>query len=429
MPDHDGLMRIFWPLDIPSTNSPGVIVGWKNSELDVLVVAILEEVEVRNVENALKVGTLFRSADHVISRAFELCGQSSMYVLGTVNCPSSTDHSLLRVTTGLGSRLPQISCPKAKTMQIIMFNRPRPRRMQYISLDPIALALGDKNEQIPFPGIDAEDELLEAKRREKDLALVEKLKLHTVTKHRPSSKELALPKIVTQINFSWELHQLLQKNIAMVGTRSRRSLSVSERVVESATTMRDYILMTIWHLITAYIYPVIRQGFILMLLFHRIVAEFLLRILEYRARPGYAALKDVSATAQQVEIRLLQFCYWPMQYVTLRKRKADWESITTSHPDYIRFYNSLWLVANDVIIGIALGSSIIDNSGWLADQISTFLSTYTVASLQRTIDWLMDWPAGLKLNNELAQFLGDLFLWVIEYWSSMLSILRYEYFV
>jgi phosphatidylinositol glycan class Q protein len=46
MPEQDGLMRIFWPLDIPRTASPGVIVGWKNSELDFLVVAILEDVEV-----------------------------------------------------------------------------------------------------------------------------------------------------------------------------------------------------------------------------------------------------------------------------------------------------------------------------------------------------------------------------------------------
>lgn len=46
MPEHDGLMRIFWPLDIPRTISPGVIVGWRNSELDFLVVAILEDVEV-----------------------------------------------------------------------------------------------------------------------------------------------------------------------------------------------------------------------------------------------------------------------------------------------------------------------------------------------------------------------------------------------
>jgi phosphatidylinositol N-acetylglucosaminyltransferase subunit Q len=48
MPEHDGLMRIFWPLDIPRSNSPspGIIVGWRNSGLDVFVVAILEDVDV-----------------------------------------------------------------------------------------------------------------------------------------------------------------------------------------------------------------------------------------------------------------------------------------------------------------------------------------------------------------------------------------------
>lgn len=145
----------------------------------------------------------------------------------------------------------------------------------------------------------------------------------------------------------------------------------------------------------------------------------LLLVLEWRPRPHYAALKDISATAQQVEIRLQQFCYWPMQYVTLRQRKIDWASVNTGHADYIRFYNSLWLVANDVIIGIALGSYIIDNAAWVSDQISLLLSTYTVEALQTSISWLMGWPAGLKLNNELGAFLGDLFLWVIDYWCSM----------
>jgi phosphatidylinositol glycan class Q protein len=46
MPEHDGLMRIFWPLGIPRTGSPGIIVGWRNSGLDVFVVAILEDVDV-----------------------------------------------------------------------------------------------------------------------------------------------------------------------------------------------------------------------------------------------------------------------------------------------------------------------------------------------------------------------------------------------
>jgi phosphatidylinositol glycan class Q protein len=341
-------------------------------------------------------------------------------VLGAVNSPASSDPGHINATTNPSSRIPRILCAKASTIQIIMFNRPLPNRMQYISLSPISLALGDKADHSRHSSdtMDIEDERIEAKNRIRVNELVEKLKYHTVTKHPPSAKELALPRIVNQINCSWELHRLLQKNIALVGTRSRRSLSVSERVVESASSMRDFVVMAVLQLVTVYIYPIIRRSFIFGLLCHRVVAELLLLVLEWRGRSNHAALKDISATAQQVEIRLQQFCYWPMQYVTLRRRKNDWESVTTSHPDYIRFYNSLWLVANDVIIGIALGSYIIENSGWVAEQISSILSTYTVAVLQRTISWLMYWPAGLKLNTELARFLGDLFLWVIDYWSS-----------
>jgi phosphatidylinositol glycan class Q protein len=380
--------------------------------------------QARNVENALKVGTLFRNSSHPISRIYELCGQSSMHVLGLANSPQIEVENLqMHAAISPSLKVPQVSCARASTIQIIMFDRPLPNRMQHISLNPISLALGDKAEMaiLAQGSVDAEEEREEMKNRDKTEKLVQKLKLHTVTKYPPSQKELALPRIVNQVNCAWELNMLLQKNISLVGRRSRRSLSVSERVVESATTMRDFVFRAIWQILTLYIYPVLRRAFVIGLLCHRIIAEAFLLVLEWRAKPDYAALKDISATAQQVEIRLQQFCYWPMQYVTLRKRKDDWESVTTSHPDYIRFYNSLWLVANDVIIGIALGSYIIDNSTWVAESISEILSLYSIAALQRTISWLMDSPAGLKLNNELAAFLGDLFLWVIDHWSSMMS--------
>ncbi|KAH6847287.1 N-acetylglucosaminyl transferase component-domain-containing protein [Chaetomium sp. MPI-CAGE-AT-0009] len=429
MPENDGLMRVFWPADLPRSDHRGVVVGWRNSALDVFVLAILEAVEPRNVEFALKIGTLLRDAAHPVGRIYELCGQSSIQVLGLSNTPDSADldSSWIHVAIGPGRRVPCVTCPRASSIQLILFERPRPERMQYISLNPIALALDDKHDSsrqdIP-DGSEDDDEKGERKRKEQKRRLVEKLKQHSISKRVPSEKEQALAKIVNQINWAWELEQLLQKNVSRIGTRPKRSLSVSERVVESATTARDMMLVWMWDLFTVYVWPIIKRIFVMGLMAHRVAAEVLLRILEWRAQPRYAALKDISATAQQVEIRLQQFCYWPMQYVTLRLRKNDWESVTTSHPDYIRFYNSLWLVANDVIIGIALGSYIIDNAGWAAEEISKLLSQYTVDALQSSISWLMGWPAGLKLNNELGAFLGDLFLWVIEYWSSCIEALR-----
>jgi phosphatidylinositol glycan class Q protein len=293
--------------------------------------------------------------------------------------------------------------------------------MQYISLSPISLALGDKGDTVMWNPLQEE---VEAKERKKKEELVDKLKLHSVISRPATQKELSLPMIVDQINCSFELNAVLQKNIGLIGRRMKRALSVSERVVESANNLWNYTWILICYIGRVWVYPVAARLFILGLIAHRIAGEAILRVLDWRpGSPDSPALKDVSATAQQVDIRLQQFCYWPIQYMTLRKRKNNWESITNSHPEYIRFYNSLWLVANDVIIGMALGSYIIENSTFVASQMDMVFTTWAIEGLRRMIEWLMKWPGGLKLNTELAAFLGDLFLWVIDHWAG-----RYLFF-
>jgi phosphatidylinositol glycan class Q protein len=229
--------------------------------------------------------------------------------------------------------------------------------------------------------------------------------------------------LVEQVNCSWELNALLQKNVGILGRRMKRAASVSERMVDSANNLGDYILMASSHVIWVWIWPVLAQIFISALMANRVAAEVVLRALHWRpaASPDRPAVKDMFATAQQIDIRLQQFCYWPIQYLTLRKSRAGWGSITNSHPDYIRFYNSLWLVANDIIMGIAVGSYILDNSELAAAKVDMIFSAWSIDGLRRTIIWLMGWPGGLKLNTELADFLGDLFIWVIDYWAGMSS--------
>ena len=372
------------------------------------------------MDSALRIGHLFRDSRHPMRQIYQLCGNNPMCVIGTVNPTaqaSGFDAShVLAYMAPLGS-LPSIFCPRGCniSVQIIVFDRPSPHRMQYMSLSPISLILGDKalNTDRHYH-VPSSKELIEDESRAQNERLREKLKLHTVVRHPASQKENLLSTILGQINCSSELAELIDSNSYLLGPRQRRSLSVGEKVVESATTLRDYVLAMTWHAITVWVYPILTRAFIMGLICHRLIAEVVLRVLEWRPRPDSAALKDVSATAQQVDIRLQQFCYWPIQYLTLRKRRDEWESVNDRHPDYIRFYNSLWLVANDVIIGIAIGSYMIDNATWVAWQIDTVLSGWTVEGLRDMIAWLMDWPAGLKLNTELAKFLGDLFLWVID---------------
>lgn len=419
--------------------------------------------KLRNVENALLVGTLLRHSIHPIQDLLKRCGHSSMRVLGSVNPPNPPEHFdpfLLATYTDSPSRFPRLYCPTDihLTAQIIIYDRPHPTRMQYLSLTPISLALSDKTDQeqrevslgaieeekdkdhkrrgpekdedskTKRPGQNetkshhkesAEDEA-EGRERQRKAALVEKLKLHTVISHPHTQKELSLPTIIDQINCSFELNTVLQKNAGLIGRRMKRALSVSERVVESANDLWDYVYLGLCYITRVWVYPVIARLFVIGLIAHRIAGEAILQVLDWRpGSPDSPALKDISATAQQVDIRLQQFCYWPIQYMTLRKRKANWESVTSNHPEYIRFYNSLWLVANDVIIGIALGSYIIENCVFVASQVDTVLTTWSIEGLRRMISWLMEWPGGLKLNTELAEFLGDLFLWVIDHWAGM----------
>lgn len=290
--------------------------------------------------------------------------------------------------------------------------------MQYLSLEPISLALGDKTWVAERDAAFEELDEAEVTKRGRKRKLIEKLKLHKVISRPPTQKELALPVLIEQINCSHELNALLQKNIGMMGRRMKRALSVGDRVAESANDLWEYMYMALSYILRVWVWPIVKQVFIIGMITHRIMGEAALQLLHWR--PGSSdspALKDISATAQQIDIRLQQSCYWPIQYLTLRKRKANWESFTNSHPEYIRFYNSLWLVANDVILGIALGTFIIDNASFVEAQVDTVFSAWSVEGLRRMISWLMGWPGGLKLNTELAEFLGDLFLWVIDYWA------------
>ena len=422
------------------------MVGWRNSELDLFVVTILEDAEVRNVEHALKMNTLYRGSPHPISRIFEACRKSNMQVLGVLNHANPSpdfDPSHIYAYTFQKTGLPLIYCPSdiGLSVQIIVVDLPSPSKMQYMSIRPMSLALGSSHTRSEG-SLEAYDTLDPEEEKEKatKAMLVKKLKLHTVIKHSLTKKEEVLPAILNQANCCLELAELLQKNSPLIGPRRKRSMSVSERVVEGASSLYTYAALTVWNIFLTYAYPVVSYTFIVALILHRMLAEGLLQLLEWRLprRHHYVledndedkprpALKDISASFQQIHIRLQQFSYYPIQYLVLRRRHLTWASLPVSNSDYIRFYNSLWLVANDIIIGIALGSYIIENASSASRFISMIVNDYTIVGLKSTIRWLMSYPAGLKLNNELAAFLGDLFLWVIEYWAALTDALVMPY--
>ena len=49
----NGLLRIFWPSDVPRDKSQGTLIGWRNTPWDVFVVAVLQDVEVRLLQKCI----------------------------------------------------------------------------------------------------------------------------------------------------------------------------------------------------------------------------------------------------------------------------------------------------------------------------------------------------------------------------------------
>lgn len=166
--------------------------------------------------------------------------------------------------------------------------------MQYLSLSPISLALEDWI----ATGGDGDDTAEELRERERKSQLVEKLKLHSVARPQETPKEKALQMIVDQVNCSHEMRVLLKENIGLLNSRrNRRSLSVSERVVESATGL--------WRRLgklavdtARFLWPIVTTFFVVVILIWRLVAETILKVLEWRLKPELAALKDISATGE-----------------------------------------------------------------------------------------------------------------------------------
>lgn len=82
-----------------------------------------------------------------------------------------------------------------------------------------------------------------------------------------------------------------------------------------------------------------------------------------------------------------------------------------------RFHNCVWLVLNDVIIGVAFGSFLCENRFVFARWLHHGLETYLVDGMQHALLWLNNWPAGLKLNTELSQFYCHSLIDVVSIWG------------
>ncbi|KAG2158028.1 N-acetylglucosaminyl transferase component-domain-containing protein [Suillus bovinus] len=82
-----------------------------------------------------------------------------------------------------------------------------------------------------------------------------------------------------------------------------------------------------------------------------------------------------------------------------------------------QFYNTLWIILNDLIIGIALRQFLRQDRQAFLHLFKLVFEEKAVHKIQQILLWLDCWPAGLKLNTELSRFYSHSFMGLIALWN------------
>lgn len=317
--------------------------------------------------------------------------------------PASSDKNLLedllefRVVNGM------LTCDGCT---ILLYQPPDLYHMEFFSLQPISISLFPSSSCLSFPSSDEEH----------TPPMTQLVKLHDNEKFSNNRDLLALDPVIHEINQCWRIRKnLLQNYPSMKRTWSNPTISFKQ--LPGVIYKQASSLLMIQYLNRFLITP------LLFVLFHislqiRQMLLIMIAILNCRIfSPSTPNLIEISAAAQQLDLRLRQLVHLPIQYFKTAHKSHHNLPCTEKNPEYIRLYNTLWLILNDIMIGYTVGWSLIENCEAI---VKFFTETVFMDLLYHDLNdisiWLMNSPGGIKLNNELSAFLSDLFRWIVEFW-------------
>lgn len=275
---------------------------------------------------------------------------------------------------------------------IIRYEAPNLKYMQFLSLEPILLTLPERQENHESSS-DSMQKLVDYEKYQVDKA--------------------RLKGDIDQIN--------LYYNYLSDFRRKFRQLSFNQKEVKTAAIWRF-----IYMLMENRIYFCCFRIYLIMIMFVCFTASQVSKLLN-----GFMSLfLKISVTIRQIDLRCQQVCYFPVQFLRINKKKVLTETLPevgTSdndnesrlpcqfYPDYIRFYNTIWLIINDISFGLILGALMSENQHYLVKCLHKGIRYCLYDFIKKVTVGLAYNPFGIKLNAELTHFLSDLFLWIIDF--------------
>ncbi|WVQ93661.1 hypothetical protein IAU59_000737 [Kwoniella sp. CBS 9459] len=141
------------------------------------------------------------------------------------------------------------------------------------------------------------------------------------------------------------------------------------------------------------------------------------------AASAFHSIRNSSLTVNQLCLRLAQAADAPEKFKSTREVICKQERSKR----YISFWNTVWLVLNDIILGYCARQLILLSAHSIHDWAIRLFSTYLVEVPTDILQWLNDWPVGLKLNTPLSQFFCTSLGLVIGHWGAHIEPLLHTY--
>ncbi|KAG8948278.1 phosphatidylinositol N-acetylglucosaminyltransferase subunit gpi1 [Tulasnella sp. 424] len=366
------IISIFWPADVKLKAQRTIFYGWWTEDA-IVVAGILEFEKDRGLAQE-KLERVVKSSSPITQELLTLSGEPPG-LLGF--CDGAAPATRIPTIQLFNPKIPD------NHERIVLYKRPQISGHHFFTLHPLHLDITDPNRKK-----DEADTASDLNR-----VLSDRMNLLAELDYTRSAVESkSLQPVINQLNVAYEIDRLL-KAPSVYGGFGLLGNAIS--------TLRDIFRLTkpLW-------IPL------------RSVGRFTQGICNLSVL-GLGDTKDISATLQQVDTRMEQATILPSQVHLIQQRSR--KNIAYSSVQYISFYNCIWLILNDVIIGTTVGLFLLENSDLLGIKLAELARTYTVGTLRETLIWLDNWPVGLKLNTELSRAFCLLFVGLTDLWSNALE--------
>ncbi|CCE61570.1 hypothetical protein TPHA_0A04950 [Tetrapisispora phaffii CBS 4417] len=288
---------------------------------------------------------------------------------------------------------------------IVEFKAPNISMLQFFSIKPILLTLPDRT-------VDSGCAKLYSNKNIEKICENESL----------VSTESRLQPTISLLNIYFTQLLAFQKQYPTYNIENKKGYSYNEQ--------------NIWNLIKSIMSPIkntkVDEYMNYIIFYITILIYFIAEKVSIILRWRNFNIVTFSQTFQQIDLKCQQYCYFPIQYLRITKNIAIREALprvttesrtsdslfkdlpTDYYPDYIRFYNTIWLMLNDISFGLILASILYQYKHLISNILHKIFTFYLYDLLKMVTSELSRNPFGIKLNQELSSFLSELFLWIIE---------------